>query len=258
MRKKVRLYPYKMSSKSSRVLAKRLREEGVQTLRVYPDKNYRPKRDHLIINWGNSTCPSWDDQSILNKPSSVRIATNKLFSFMALPFGWQVPYLRTIQGAQRAIEQGETVYCRQRLTGKQGQGIVVAEDIGELVNSPLYTIEPPNIKREIRVHVFRGNVIDLQEKRKMNPRRREEEGITLNKKIRNYKNGYIFAREGVNITEDQHQRCVDIACKLNLDFCSLDMLEVESGRLYFLEANTASGVTGTTLESYVTAIKQEM
>ncbi|MDE1867790.1 MAG: hypothetical protein KGI08_08805, partial [Thaumarchaeota archaeon] len=73
------IFPYKMGSNSAKALAHEL-----GALRVYADRGYRPKQDHLIVNWGNSNWPRWynsDRHYLLNHPVYVEKAANKLQTF---------------------------------------------------------------------------------------------------------------------------------------------------------------------------------
>ncbi|MDE1816701.1 MAG: hypothetical protein KGI11_09110, partial [Thaumarchaeota archaeon] len=130
----VKLFPYRMGSTSAKLLARTL---GI--LRVTP--SYRKKRRDFIINWG-STQPMDCD---MNQPSSVAIATNKLLSFNRWrEAGFEdIPQFTTdVNQAKAWIEAGlGKVYCRTLLTSREGNGIVVAETVDQLVQAPLYTLQ---------------------------------------------------------------------------------------------------------------------
>lgn len=120
----------------------------------------------------------------------------------------------------------------------------------EEVNAPLY-VKYIKKQQEYRVHVFNGSVIDVQ--RKM--RRTDTPDEDVNWQVRNHSNGFIFGREGVELSPTALTMCVASVQALGLDFGAVDMIHNErSDTYYVLEVNTACGLTGTTLEKYKTAI----
>jgi glutathione synthase/RimK-type ligase-like ATP-grasp enzyme len=239
------IYPYKMSSKSAKLLA-----EGLGGLRVYPNRNYRKRPTDLVINWGSSTAPQWGSPDL--NATGVAEATNKLTTLRLLASnGVSVPVWTTYsQEAMRLVLEGNTLFCRTTLTGHAGQGIVVAKEIQDLVQSPLYTQSFPK-QREFRIHVFNGSVIDVTEKRK-----RGGTGGREGHYVWNHSNDFVFAREGIecpNIVADQAVKAVQA---LGLDFGAVDIgWHSELGAVVF-EVNTAPGITGTTLSKYVEAINE--
>ena len=48
------IYPYKLGSQGAAELA-----AALNTKRVRSNGNYRPRNNHLIINWGNPRQPIW-------------------------------------------------------------------------------------------------------------------------------------------------------------------------------------------------------
>lgn len=141
------------------------------------------------------------------------------------------------------------VMCRKLTRAHSGKGCVVANNIDELVQAPLYTAYVPK-KFEYRVHVFNGKVIDKQIKRK----RKEYEG-TRDTQIRNKANGYVFCREG--ITDDPRLESIAIAAvkALSRPYGAVDIIYNEKQDSYFvLEVNSKPGMQGTTLEKYAQAI----
>ncbi len=253
--KRIRIYPYKLGSESARNLASEL-----DALCVKPDGNYRPRVNDLIINWGNSSLPTtWNIGAVetLNYPLAVRNAVNKLTTLQLLQrSGIPTPEWTTdIFVAQGWLNENNPVVERHNLTGSKGDGVVVkipersiAWQNAEVDDAPLYTklIERA---REYRVHVFDGEVIDLQQKKR-------REGNDSDGTIKNLDNGWVFVRD--DITRPPRE-IFDVAIRsvgaLGLDFGAVDILTKE-GQCYFLEVNTACGLEGTTLLSYVNAIKR--
>ncbi len=91
---------------------------------------YRHKADDIVINWGNSRRSDvLEGVPILNSPSSVAVATDKLRTFQALVEADvpTVPFTTDASIAQDWLNDGEKVFIRDSLTGHSGEGIVVVE-----------------------------------------------------------------------------------------------------------------------------------
>lgn len=241
------IYPYKIGSKSAKVLAKTL-----GTTRVYSDGKYVPKRKHVVINWGNSKLPDWwylvDRRNVvvLNEPKSVRIAKDKLETLKVLrDHDINVPKFTTdMDAAIRWIEYDECkVMCRTLLSSHSGKGIVVAKELEDLVDAPLYT-QYVKKTHEFRVHVFRGEVIDYVQKKK-------KAGFEdRNKYVRSVENGWVFCRDDIEVRDDVKTIAVDAVNVLGLDFGAVDVVLGHDGEVYVLEVNTAIGMEGTTIVKY--------
>lgn len=245
------IYPYKMGSQSAKHLA-----QSLECKRVYPNGTYRPRRNHLIINWGNSTYPNWwgkmyGTTEFLNTPTAVAQAANKLKTFTELYHnGVCIPEFTTSKTeAQLWVEQGIKVFCRTTIISHSGQGIVIATTPDELVDAPLY-VKAIKKDKEYRVHVFNGKVIDYQQKKK----REGFEGGTSS--IRNYANGWIYARSGVELSEEVSSESVGAVLALGLDFGAVDVCTDLDGNVFVFEVNTAPGLQGTTFQKYTEAFKE--
>ena len=254
MKTKLVFYPYKMGSESAKALSASLNEAGITTKRVRPDGNYRPFNSHVIVNWGNSQPPtSWDcPNNILNNPASVAIASNKLQTFISLEYeGISVPIWTTIkEEAEDLIRDGSVVICRTKLNAHSGDGIVIARTIEELVDAPLYT-KYTKKRNEYRVHVFMGEVIIVQEKKRDAEvvDRTDEQAL-----IRSHQNGWVFCREGVEASDRLKQIAIDAVKALGLDFGAVDVIYNQHLDTYYvLEVNTAVGLSGQTLTDYTNA-----
>jgi glutathione synthase/RimK-type ligase-like ATP-grasp enzyme len=248
----IKVYPYKMTSESARALAKEL-----SCKRVYPDRKYKYKPGDLVVNWGNSTMPDWafPHLGILNHPVAVRVASNKLDAFEhMLELDLPVPNF-SFDKSDAVTWLGESgdrgrVYCRTKLTGHSGDGIVIATNEEELVDANLYVEGIRGYRDEYRIHVF-GDVIDVQmKKRKVD--------ADVNTLIRNHHNGYVYCREDIiQPTEEMKIGAVGAVVAMGLDFGAVDIVKLrDSGEYYILEVNTAPGICNSTLDKYVTAIKE--
>lgn len=242
------IYPYKMSSQSAKKLA-----QSLECKRVYSNHNYIPRHRHLIINWGNSTTPNWclnPGHNILNHPHDIKIATNKRTSFdYFLIHGIAHPeWSDDKEWATTIISSGHKVFCRTSLTSHSGNGIIIAETVDQLVDAPLY-VKAVKKDKEYRVHVFQGNIIDFQLKKK---KHNFEGGING---IRNHTNGWVYTRSDVQLPETVANESIKAVQALGLDFGAVDVCTDRDGKVFIFEVNTAPGLHGTTLQKYTEAIR---
>ena len=246
--KLLKISSYKKQSKS----AQALREGVINSRLVAPDSvTYTPKQRHIILNWGNSSPFTWDDNQaglVLNYPSNVKRAINKLLAFYSFKENnvSHVEFTEDKDIAQSWLKDGEVV-CRKLLSSYEGKGIVVASTPEELVNAPLYTRYKKK-KAEYRVHVFDGKVIDIQQKRK-------KKDVEINNQIRNTAGGWVFCRENLDPPTDLLSTSISAVAALGLDFGAVDIIyNQKENKCYVLEINTAPGIEGTTVTKYINAI----
>lgn len=258
------IYPYKMSSRSTRVLCRELRR--LRCIRVYPNRRYRYNRNHLIINWGNSHPPEWRIDSRtgyrininwLNTPNAISVAQNKLRAYQAMEGQVSIPEFTT-NWAEAAdwLTGGITVIERTVLNGHKGVGMTLkipqnGDDPAQI--NPRCPLFVKYIKKrdEYRIHVFRGQVMDFQQKRV----RENSEGNNF--QIRNYNNGWVYCRENVNPPQEVLQQAISAVNTLGLDFGAVDIgwnHHYQQATVY--EVNTAPGLYGTTLNRYAQAIRR--
>lgn len=259
MSKEFWVYPYSMKSLSSRYLGRAL-----DALRVFPDKNYRPEANHIIINWGNSHVPRWDARRqqvsamLLNHYAPIRLSINKIKSFEAMrDAGVRVPRFTTVISEAREWTRetpSPVVVCRTIIDGQEGRGIVIAQRPEEVVQAPLYTKHVRH-KHEFRVHVVADKVIDFAAKKKPNDGREVTDEF-----VRNHGNNWIFARNGIDLPEDCKVQAIAAVKALGLDFGAVDIAYRErENQAFVLEVNTAPGfdVGSTTLARYEQAFREE-
>ena len=250
-----KVFPYNKGSVSAKALANALRVRRISN-------EYEPRRNDVVINWGNSSRVFYVRTGFdLNKHEAIAIACNKLKTFQTLTAaGFEhIPKYCTSQHEASdmlyiATNGGETlgkesIYCRTSLTGHSGSGIVIAKNIYQFVEAPLYTLGTKH-KYEFRVHVFKGEVIDVQQKK----RRTDYTGP--NTGIRNHSNGYIYARVDIDVPELLLSSACEAVNILGLDFGAVDIgYRERDNRVFVFEINTAPGLVGTTLDKYVNAFK---
>lgn len=242
------VYPYKMGSQSANVLAKEL---GCK--RVYPNRKYKYRMHHDIINWGSSIVPEWYTPYVhyINTPWSVKTASNKAHTLNSFRLaGVSSPEFTTdISIAKEWIDANHIVYCRTNLTGNSGEGIVISDSYDTLVNAPLYTRGIASV-HEYRVHVFNGEVIDYVKKA---TRRGEDKPSKL---IRNYAKGWVFVREGITLSDEIIQESIKAVRSLGLHFGAVDVCIDADNIPYVFEVNTAPGLQGSTIQAYAKAIRK--
>lgn len=228
--------------------------EGIDVKKLKrTNSTYRFREGDVLFNYGCSSRRNlFQSDPIFNNPHAVSIACDKLQTFLMLPKEVCVEWTSSPSVAKQFLKNGTKVYCRTLLQSSQGNGIVVAHNEEELVSAPLYTIAYPFL-REVRVHVFAGEIIHWGIKKRMNSDRLEEESLSGSNEIRNLENGWVFCREGENLWEIESNRAIGAVESLGLDYGAVDLVSsINDSRV--LEVNTAPGMQGSTLEAYKQAI----
>lgn len=246
------IYPYKYGSRSVKALAKALPAKRIKL----KGSRFRGRPDKVVVNWGANEINDREVLSslLLNHPSVVSRATNKLDFFKTIGSDLTVPWTEDAAQAQEWLRDGMSVVARTMLRAHAGEGIVLVDPGDTLPPAPLYTLY---IKKqdEFRVHVFLGTVIDVQRK----ARKLEVPDEDVNWRIRTHDRGFIYAREGVG-SLTYHEQLTTTACdttqQLGLDFGAVDLIyNQKQDRCYALEVNTAPGLEGTTLDRYTQALQ---
>jgi len=241
----IRIEPYNRWSGGAKALGNRA---GI--LRATPKQVAKYGDFTHIINWGNSerrfNC------EYINIPEAVGNAANKLRTAQCLGARGisQAPYTTSRDAAQNWNDKGEVVVVRNKLNGHSGQGIVILDSPTWVPEAPLYT---KYIKKaeEYRVHVFNGEVIDIQMKR----RRLDVPDEKVNWQVRNHDNGWVFTRDGISAPDCVIHSAVESVAALRLDFGAVDIgYNIHRGEAVVFEVNTAPGLEGTTLEKYYEAL----
>ena len=246
MHKRIILVPYKKGSRSCKALQEALRADGLKCYRKSPTGYFKTKVFDLIVYWGgNHNIDDWYGQ-LINR--NRRQANNKLTCLQilteeGLPI---IPWT-----TDKTIAQSwKTIVCRHILTGHSGNGIEIKQQGEELPKCPLYT---QYIKKtyECRIHVFNGQVIDAQIKRKV----ADYEG-DRNTAVRNIHTGWVYCRENFVLAVPAADLAVAAVAAVDLNFGAVDLIyNQHHNQFYILEINTAPGLEGTTLINYKEAIK---
>ncbi|MCW8888178.1 MAG: hypothetical protein OQK25_03845 [Gammaproteobacteria bacterium] len=242
-----KLYAYNRFSKSGKVLADAL---GVKRIK-HQNSRWRPRHGKVVLNWGSTDLPAeLGITTVINNPASVRSASNKVTSLqMFQQADVPCPEFTTSVETAREWAQDGIVVCRTLTRANSGRGIVIAEKPEDVVPAPLYT-KYFKRKDEYRVHVIKGEVVDIQ--RKM--RKHEVPDEEVNWLVRNHSNGFIFGRGGVYAPDAVVDAALKAVQALDLDFGAADVGYNEHyNQAVVFEVNTAPGLEGTTLEKYVQA-----
>jgi glutathione synthase/RimK-type ligase-like ATP-grasp enzyme len=210
--------------------------------------------DKTLINWGSSKIPydTSELKLILNKPEAVGNATNKrtFFELCQENGNVTIPEFTTRKvEAEDWLRDNNLLFARTILQGSGGEGIQEISNRDDLGRLPEGTLLVKYIKkkREYRVHVADGKVIDVQEKRKRTKTPLDQ----INWRIRNSANGFVFCRQEVKCPDSVVEQAILAFNLTGLDFGAVDVIYNErQQRAYVLEVNTAPGLEGSTLISY--------
>lgn len=255
---RTRICPYNKYSVSAKRLSTSLRAKRISDPN---NTTFVPRLGDLVINWGRSgDLPNtWEGRGrLLNDPSKVKVASNKLKAFELLnSAGVKIPKYTLDAAVARKWARKRIVFGRRLLNSSSGRGIEIykrPEDVQD--GLPLYVRYVPK-KDEYRVHVFNGQVIDVQKKmRRLGEFLGDPETRNM---VRNYDNGWVFGRAGIAPPQDVIDQSVAAVRALGLDFGAVDTgwtENIQQATVY--EVNTAPGLTGSTVASYVRAISSEM
>lgn len=242
-----RVIPYRAGSRGATALSRTL---GGLCLKVDGTSRFRPRRDDVIINWGNTEDVCNPGGRMLNLPLMIRNASNKLMFFNRMSeegCGDIIPAFWTNRGD--IPDDAFPIVCRTILAGHSGAGIVIADTRDDLVDAPLY-VKYVKKQDEYRVHVGRRDgesiIISTQQKR------RRLEHDDPNWQVRNHANGFIYARGDVDppaCVLDAARRALEAT---GLDFGAVDVIyNARHAIPYVLEINTAPGLEGSTVDDYV-------
>jgi len=158
---------------------------------------------------------------VFNKAKSVEITKNKLTTltlFKDTPY--VVPFTTEAFIAKTWINEG--VVARSLVDGHDGDGLSYCWTEEEFNKAPaLFWTKYIDHTHEFRVNIWKGKVVSIYEKQK-------ENGFFK----------FVLFQKGAD-----NPQLVDIVnqvyAKTQIDFCGLDMLRDEEGKLYILELNSA-------------------
>lgn len=236
-----------MASKSAKALKEGLVTAGVRCFRKLPP--YEGRNTDLIFYYGSTQYITENNSKTLN--GNRYFASNKLKSFQQ----FKEANLSTVEWTTD-VDVAKTwplVVARATLTGHSGQGITIWNPSNPEEPIPIVPLYTKYIKKtyECRIHVFNGEVIDAQIKRKL----KDYDG-EIDTAVRNHTTGWVYCRDNFEVPDEAKVLSLSAIKALHLDFGAVDLIyNKHYNQFYLLEVNTAPGLEGTTLTNYIKAIK---
>lgn len=223
----LRITSYDGNSTAGKKLAKAL---GNIPMGTWADHR---RNGDTVINWGR--CNEIDDGIWLNKPSAVKICTDKFKTYDAfVRAGVPTPIItRSLQTARQWYEQGHGVYCRDTPHGMKGEGITFHQKgVNDIEpRETLYYTARFYTTREFRVYVVFGKGMVFEKKRRngTNP----DEYIRAN-------DDWVYC---LNNLAPYPDALVEVACRATkacgLDFGGVDCAIDAQGNVGVFEVNSA-------------------
>lgn len=217
---------------------------------VSEGSRYHSRVGDIVVNYGNRRYNDafFGGATVLNSVVALNRAANKVAAFNAL----RLAEVKTVEyTVDREVAQNwnrnEIVYERGTLTGHSGEGITVRLPTEGVADAPLYTKGIQGLRREWRVHVFKGVITYVQKKIRRNGYRELE---SYREDVRNHHTGWVYSNSFTEAPPDQVLiQAHKAVSALGLDFGAVDLIS-KGTNAWVLEVNTAPGLTGTTLETY--------
>lgn len=260
------LYPHAAKSKGAHALSLALNGTklvGKNTTKYRETPEINDGKPYVLINWGCGSLGNGlirQNTVVLNSVKAVNLCRNKLNFFncqtKALHPARVPVYTEDLATAMEWVEEGIAVMGRQA-TGSCGQDIVFFEDDVAKFNSSEFWVQYKKKKEEYRIHFFQGNMIAVQKKamRETDTNGEKIDPSTVDFRIRNHRNGFIFKRQDVSVPGDVVDQARLAIQNTGLDFGAVDVIWNQyEGKAYVLEINTAPGLEGTTISDYSSAI----
>jgi glutathione synthase/RimK-type ligase-like ATP-grasp enzyme len=229
------------------VLKQELEHRGLNAKLIrMENSNYRQREEDLVINWGGGGVDG------LNSRAEVAICKDVCLNTLQNNCVPCPDFTTSLESAQEWVREGSSVVCRTLTRGSGGQGIIIANSVEELVSAPLYTRYIKK-REEYRVHVFAGEVIDVQRK----ARNSSVSDDSVNWQVRTHDNGFVFVRQDVELPAAARDMAIQALAATGLTFGAVDLIFNEHHNQYYvLEINTAPGLEGQTITSYADAIQR--
>lgn len=261
------IFPYSHKSKGAKALAAELKAQLLTGDRAHTYMStsvINEGKPFFLINWGCGSLNAATRKTnaiILNQVKGVNLARNKVKFFEAQVNSKnpaRVPTFTTdMDKAMEWVEAGIVVMGRQA-TGSCGTDIAFFEDDVAGFNGADFWVQYKKKKEEFRVHFFRDSMIAVQKKalRETDLDGNPVDTSTVDFRIRNHKNGFIFKRHDISVPGDVVDQARLAMANTGLDFGAVDVIwNQHEGKAYVLEVNTAPGLEGTTVTDYANAIR---
>ncbi len=216
--------------------------------------------NNMLLRWGNSNPLTHKPGKRLgiwlgNDVVGLQVAKHKTRTFDVLKAaGVNCPeYTTDTAVAQQWLTEG-AVLKRDTATGQGGAGITLFErgnQYPQVVPVGSFAVKYIKKMAEYRVHVFDGEVIRVQQKR----RQAGFEG--RNNQVRNHANGWVFCTENVQAPDALKDIAIKAVGAVGLTFGAVDVIwNAREDKYYVLEINTAPGLEGETIKAYGDAVRK--
>lgn len=242
------IYGYKQGSQSAKALAQAM---GMKVIK-HEGSKFKGNPNKVVINWGASEVPDEVNKcQVINKPASVKKASNKLMFFNLVKGKLNIPEYTTNQEEAKVwSDEGCLVVGREILNGHSAKGlhIISPENWEHFPHHivKMYVKYVPK-KQEYRVHVVGDKVIDIRRKALRGDFPKQQ----ANWQVRNHDNGFIFAKDGFEAPQEVLDQSVEAIKLVGLDFGAVDVIwNSFYDKAYVLEVNTAAGLEGSTVNNY--------
>ena len=164
MANRIYVYPWDQLSEGATAVAAALDCQKI----LRNGSRYAPQDGDVLINWGAGDFLNWygprSRDTVITLNPETRAATDKREFFKRTARSPNVPNFIAVKRGEDRVEaaasaeaQGRLTFpilCRTKVKGKDGEGIVVAENNAQLVDAPLYvSLEAKTA--EYRIHMGR-------------------------------------------------------------------------------------------------------
>ena len=255
---KMFIYSWNRASKGALALSSALEIKRIKI----ENSSFEGRDNRMVINWGATFIPSQVSYCRVINPY-IKKVTNKLSFFKMVGDSTRIPKFTTKKSEVIIwLGEGGLVVGRKRFKGRGGVDIIFSSDYTSIIDFlripvAFYTLY---IKKrdEFRVHVFNGEVIDVQKKvlRAADAEGNPIDPQTIDFRIRTHTNGFIFQRENIHPNPDVLAQALAAMNACGLTFGAVDVIwNSHQEKAYVLEINTAPGIEGATVEKYATKFR---
>ena len=201
---KMYIYSWNNASKGALALSSALEIKRIKS----ENSSFEGAVNRMVINWGATSLPVQVHISrVINR--NVSKVVNKLDFFKMVENNTRIPKFTTKKSEVLIwLGEGGLVVGRKRFTGRGGLDIIFSSDYTSIVDFlrvpvAFYSLYVKK-RDEFRVHVFNGEVIDVQKKVL---RQEDAEGApidprTIDFRVRTHTNGFIFQRQDIDPNPD--------------------------------------------------------
>lgn len=242
------IWSYDFHSESAR----RLADELDVYLIKHENSKFVGHKDKTVLNWGSSNLPVQVRRcTVINDENAVHMAVNKRQSYRAFDKAGvpTVKWTENKEWAKAWAALGHKIVCRQKVEGKDGEGIILASKPEEIVDAKLYA-KLEEHAHEYRVTVFRDTICSVQKKVRI-------PGAPVGSdEVRTSGNGWGFDVVNGGYGPGTEDACIKAVKALGLDFGGVDVLWDHRLGTCVLEVNTAPHLTPHCARKLAVAIKK--